>query len=102
MTDNVLRTTGYKCLAEKLGRVNAERFISLMIAEPFDYTSSLRGLRWRRCIIGKPLNVFRVTLNPLVRMPDLLRETFDYHVLQQETLTLVFRFNQPKPRNLNI
>ena len=41
MTDNVLRTTGYKYLAEKLGRVNAERFISLMIAEPFDYT------KWR-------------------------------------------------------
>jgi hypothetical protein len=41
MTDSVLRTVGYKCLAEKLGRVNAERFISLIIAEPFDYT------KWR-------------------------------------------------------
>lgn len=41
MTDNVLKTAGYKCLAEKLGRVNAERFIALIIAEPFDYT------KWR-------------------------------------------------------
>ena len=41
MTDSALRTTGYRCLADKLGRVNAERFISLVIAEPFDYT------KWR-------------------------------------------------------
>jgi hypothetical protein len=41
MTNSVLRTAGYRCLADKLGRVNAERFIALIIAEPFDYT------KWR-------------------------------------------------------
>ena len=37
-TDSVIRQEGMNILLEKLGMVDAERFISLMIREPFDYT----------------------------------------------------------------
>jgi len=42
MTDRALLTRGYECLMDTLGLVNAEKFISLVIAEPSDYTE------WRR------------------------------------------------------
>lgn len=43
MMDNVLSTVeilnnGMQCLTEKLGIVEAERFISVVIREQFDYT----------------------------------------------------------------
>lgn len=43
-TDSVVRTEGMKILLNGLGRVDAERFISLIIKEPFDYTKWQRGL----------------------------------------------------------
>ena len=39
-----LRNEGMRVLIDKLGRVEAERFISLIIREPFDYTEWQRGL----------------------------------------------------------
>ena len=42
--DTVLKNEGMKVLATHLGLVKAERFISLMIREPFDYTEWQRGL----------------------------------------------------------
>jgi hypothetical protein len=39
-----LRNEGMKVLINKLGRVEAERFISLIIREPFDYTEWQRDL----------------------------------------------------------
>ena len=39
-----LRTEGMKALINSLGRVEAERFISLIIREPFDYTEWQRDL----------------------------------------------------------
>jgi len=39
-----LRNEGMKALINSLGRVEAERFISLIIREPFDYTEWQRGL----------------------------------------------------------
>ena len=36
--DAVVRQEGMEALIEKLGKVDAERFISLIIKEPFDYT----------------------------------------------------------------
>jgi hypothetical protein len=42
MTDTVLKNTGMKILVESLGKVEAERFIALIIREPFDYT------KWQR------------------------------------------------------
>jgi len=37
-TDTVVRNEGMRLLLEGLGKVDAERFISLIIKEPFDYT----------------------------------------------------------------
>ena len=37
-TDTVVKTEGMKVLLDALGKVDAERFISLIIKEPFDYT----------------------------------------------------------------
>jgi len=39
-----LRDEGMKVLINNLGKVEAERFISLIIREPFDYTEWQRGL----------------------------------------------------------
>jgi len=39
-----LRNEGMKVLINNLGRVEAERFISLIIREPFDYTEWHRDL----------------------------------------------------------
>ena len=38
ITDTVLRVEGMRKLNEWFGLVNAERFIALIIREPFDYT----------------------------------------------------------------
>ena len=38
-TDSVVRVEGMSALLEKLGKVDAERFVSLIIREPFDYTA---------------------------------------------------------------
>jgi Ran GTPase-activating protein (RanGAP) involved in mRNA processing and transport len=38
INDTILRNEGMKILIEKFGNVEAERFITLMIREPFDYT----------------------------------------------------------------
>ena len=37
-TDAIIRQEGMNILLDKLGKVDAERFISLVIREPFDYT----------------------------------------------------------------
>ena len=37
-TDTVIRNEGMKILIKHLGKVEAERFITLIIREPFDYT----------------------------------------------------------------
>ncbi len=43
-TDAIVKTDGMKVLLEGLGKVDAERFISLIIREPFDYTKWQEGL----------------------------------------------------------
>ena len=42
ITDNDLRVRGFSVLADAFGDVEAERFISLVSREPYDYTE------WRR------------------------------------------------------
>lgn len=42
MTEAVLMKTGMKILIEKLGNIEAERFVSVLLREPFDYTE------WRK------------------------------------------------------
>lgn len=37
-TDSIIKNEGMNILIDKLGTVDAERFISLIIREPFDYT----------------------------------------------------------------
>jgi hypothetical protein len=44
MNDTLLRTSAMNCLIEAFGVVDTERFISLVIKEPFDYTQWQRGL----------------------------------------------------------
>ena len=44
-TDTLVRTDGMKILRDNLGRVDAERFVSLIIREPFDYTVWRSGLQ---------------------------------------------------------
>ena len=39
MNDKVLEQTAIKCLIDNLGIVQTERFISLVLKEPFDYTN---------------------------------------------------------------
>jgi hypothetical protein len=42
ITDTEIKLEGYKALAGSLGLVQAEKFITLVMREPFDYT------KWRR------------------------------------------------------
>jgi hypothetical protein len=42
--DMALRNEGMKILISNLGKVEAERFISLIIREPFDYTEWQKDL----------------------------------------------------------
>jgi hypothetical protein len=42
MNDTILLDTGMDVLVEKLGLIDAERFVYLMNKEPFDYT------KWRQ------------------------------------------------------
>jgi hypothetical protein len=52
-TDTVLRCDGMRILTENLGMVEAERFITLILREPFDYT------KWRESLFdGIPLDDF--------------------------------------------
>ncbi|MFA5480690.1 MAG: hypothetical protein WC337_11760 [Candidatus Muiribacteriota bacterium] len=37
-SDTVIKNEGIKILTEKLGKFDTERFISLLLKEPFDYT----------------------------------------------------------------
>ena len=43
-TDTEIRTEGIRVLVNAMGGVEAERFVSLMIREPFDYTKWQRSL----------------------------------------------------------
>ena len=64
-TDTVVKQEGMTILLEKLGMVDAERFISLIIREPFDYT------KWRADLfdgmdvdeLARRANAYSVGLN---------------------------------------
>jgi len=47
LADTVLRDSGMKILKEKLGLMEAERFVTLILREPFDYT------KWRQDFVKK-------------------------------------------------
>jgi hypothetical protein len=44
-TDTEIRLDGTRALIEALGEVDAERYIAILMREPFDYT------RWQRTIL---------------------------------------------------
>ncbi len=46
MTEVQLRIDGMKALSDRLGMVDAERFISVLLREKFDYTE------WRQTLWG--------------------------------------------------
>ena len=50
MTDTEIRVQGVAVLSESLGSVEAERFITLMLREPFDYTAWRQPLFEERTI----------------------------------------------------
>ena len=50
-TDNSIRIAGMKILSEKLGIVDAERFIMLISRENFDYT------KWREENLNQNISV---------------------------------------------
>jgi hypothetical protein len=43
-TDVEIRTLGFRALVEAMGTLEAERFITMLLREPFDYTE------WRRTL----------------------------------------------------
>jgi len=51
-TDTEIRTDGLRALIEALGPVEAERFVALMLREPFDYTKRQRDL-WPGKTVGE-------------------------------------------------
>ncbi len=46
LTDTVLKRKGLEVLTQGLGILDSERFISLILSEPFDYTE------WQRDLYG--------------------------------------------------
>jgi hypothetical protein len=44
MTDTELKVKGFNTLVDTLGEVDAERFITLILREPFDYTKWQKNL----------------------------------------------------------
>jgi hypothetical protein len=44
ITDTELKIQGIETLIKALGELNAERFITLLLREPFDYTQWQRNL----------------------------------------------------------
>lgn len=44
ITDTETKIKGFRVLVEALGEIEAERFISLIMKEPFDYTKWQRNL----------------------------------------------------------
>ena len=51
MTDTLLKTTAMDILRKNLGIVEAERFITLILKEPFDYTE------WRKKNLSNDISV---------------------------------------------
>jgi hypothetical protein len=45
-SDTLIKNDGMRVLAENLGIVEAERFITLVLRDPFDYTE------WQRTLYG--------------------------------------------------
>ena len=51
ITDTEIKIKGVEALIQSLGEVEAERFITLIMREPFDYTKWQRGLWTDKSVI---------------------------------------------------
>ena len=51
----VLMKTGMKILIENLGNIDAERFVSILLREPIDYT------QWRKNNLGLNMTVEEIS-----------------------------------------
>ena len=51
LTDNAVRIAGMQALIDKLGYVDAERFVSMISREHFDYTE------WRRDNLDESISI---------------------------------------------
>ena len=49
-SDAVIKSDGLRILAENLGIVEAERFVTLLLREPFDYTDWQKSLYDRESV----------------------------------------------------
>ena len=67
MNDAVLQQSAMRCLIQHFGVVDAERFISSVIKEPFDYT------KWQEDLYGD------------MSVEDLSRKAMDYMRSQNGT-----------------
>lgn len=72
MTDSELRSKGAEVLSKSLGTVEAERFITLILREPFDYTKWRQPLFEDRDIeeISSAAAKLREGLNKHMETPD--------------------------------
>jgi hypothetical protein len=62
ITDTEIKVRGLKALTDVLGHVEAERFITLLMREPFDYTEWQQSLWPGRSVedISKAAMEFRI------------------------------------------
>ena len=59
-TDSIVRIDGMNALLEKLGKVDAERFIMLLLREPFDYTE------WRTTLNDENISLRELSRRAMV------------------------------------
>ena len=67
ITDTEIRVKGIKTLITGLGELDAERFITLLLREPFDYTNWQRSLWNDKSIeeIRTAQHCYRVIYDPM-------------------------------------
>jgi hypothetical protein len=83
MNETVLMKTGMKILIEQLGNIEAERFVSILLRDPFDYTE------WRKnnlCIGMTSEEISKRAMNILAAEGANLRQTSLHANLRQTSL----------------
>jgi hypothetical protein len=70
ITDTEIKVKGFKALMDSLGNVDAERFISLIQREPFDYTKWQRTLWEGQSVEEISRNAMRILENGTEQMKD--------------------------------
>jgi hypothetical protein len=70
ITDTEIKVKGFKALMDSLGNVDAERFISLIQREPFDYTKWQRTLWEGQSVEEISRNAMRILENGTEQVKD--------------------------------